>query len=1121
MFFSFIASLLAGSPSSQRNRTLAAEALEPREMLSADGLVSIGSQPSGALDDKIVYVHGGHGYTAVSGGWGYQRPLLLDMVEDLGNPDQTTEFVDYLWDAGATVVPLRPIGHQPNEVVIDNSDTEVTVTGSWGIGSGSIYFGELGDDPYLFATTSSVETATVSYRPNISSEGFYPVYSWAPAGSNRAEDQLYRVHHSGGATEITVDHSRVGNGLVYLGTFHFEAGTEGRVEISNRSDQVGRVVVADMIRFGNGIGDIDRGNGVSGQIRENEAGLYWVEWHVERSQGISTSTYRASSDDRTATVSLAPRYATYMNQSGIGALSDRVFVSFHSNAGGGTARGVLGLYNGNNRASAATPNQFLLADTLASEVNDDLVAQNGSFEHNWFDNGNNVTLDRTDIEFGEINNERINNEFDATIIETGYHDNQLDAEMLRDPRVRDALARATYQGLVDYFRVVDGGATPDVDAPPAITDFRVETNSSGSATLTWTPGTASSFAGDTATEYVVYASTNGFGFDGGTVVAGSGTTTTTLTGLDPTKTYYFRIAARNAGGESPKSEVLAARPSTDSDKILIVNGFDRLSRNLVPQEPFPGGGAADRIWLRNANSFDYVTQVAGSISNLGTAASIASASNEQVASGAVNLNDYEAVVWILGEESSVDDTFNPSEQTAVSDYLGQGGKLFVSGAEIGWDLDNLNNGRSFYNNSLRADYVADDSGNYDVSGAAGSIFEGINFSFDDGTLFYDSEFPDVINPNAGSSAALTYDNGAGNAAIQYSGNGGEQVVMLAFPFETITEAEKRDEVMGAVLDFFGFSSNPPVTINYFLDNDDSAPIYTETGTWITSSDPGFDGGTQRFNLVGFAGTATWQTDLPFAGEAEVFVQFDAASNRATGSSFTVTSGSESLTTAVDQTQNDFSWVSLGILNASAGPISVTLDSLNSTGPANSLVIADVVRIDLTGVIPPNGDFNSDGNVNAADFTVWRDSLGDTITPGTGADASNNGLIDQDDYDIWVQTYGLSFPMTASTASQSESLEALFEASTTPQPELESSVAAAILIPAESAPTPWEDSIYSHESTQSLDANRSRETALLAYLSSLDSAGNSAEIDTQNYDLAQETEKQLPAEDDLEELFEKL
>jgi hypothetical protein len=45
------------------------------------------------------------------------------MVEDLGNQDQMTAFVDYAWNAGATVVPLRPVGYQPNEYVVDNDDS--------------------------------------------------------------------------------------------------------------------------------------------------------------------------------------------------------------------------------------------------------------------------------------------------------------------------------------------------------------------------------------------------------------------------------------------------------------------------------------------------------------------------------------------------------------------------------------------------------------------------------------------------------------------------------------------------------------------------------------------------------------------------------------------------------------------------------------------------------------------------------------------------------------------------------------------------------------------------------------------------------------------------------------
>ncbi len=285
-------------------------------------------------------------------------------------------------------------------------------------------------------------------------------------------DQLYRVAHTGGITEVTINHRQVGNGLVYLGTYYFKAGNESYVDISNRSTETGRVVIADMIRFGNGMGDISRGGGVSQVTREDESGLYWIKWHVDRSQGIPDSEYRASSDDRTAAVTFSPRYAEYMNREQDGSLADRVFVSFHSNAGGGAARGVLGLYNGNNSPSSATPNQFLLANTLAAEVNADLVAQAGQFEHNWSSRSV-VTLDRSDIEFGEINNAYVQNEFDATIIETGFHDNQLDAEMLRDPKVRDALARATYQGVVRYFRAVDA-TTPLVMAPGQISDLRAE-----------------------------------------------------------------------------------------------------------------------------------------------------------------------------------------------------------------------------------------------------------------------------------------------------------------------------------------------------------------------------------------------------------------------------------------------------------------------------------------------------------------------------------------------------------------------------------------------------------------------------------------------------------------------
>jgi len=320
-----------------QGKSLIYQQLEPRVVLSAAGLVDVGTQPVGELSGKIVYTHGGHGITGDfpnTGDWSFQRPLLLNMIEDLGNQDQMTFFADYLFRAGATVVPLRPVGHQSNEVVLDNDDVEVTFSGPWSDAVDNVYFGDVGDVPYRQASTSVTETAFARYRPNIAEAGFYPVYAWTSHGADRAIDQLYRVNHSGGITEITVNHRRVGNGTVYLGNYYFNAGTDGFVDVSNRSNDAGRIVVADMIRFGNGVGDVQKSGTISGRDREDEAGLYWVEWHVDRSQGIPESEYRSTTNDRNATVSLSPRYAEFMNREVDGSLSDRVFVSFHSNAGG-------------------------------------------------------------------------------------------------------------------------------------------------------------------------------------------------------------------------------------------------------------------------------------------------------------------------------------------------------------------------------------------------------------------------------------------------------------------------------------------------------------------------------------------------------------------------------------------------------------------------------------------------------------------------------------------------------------------------------------------------------------------------------------------------------------------
>ncbi len=66
-----------------------------------------------------------------------------------------------------------------------------------------------------------------------------------------------------------------------------------------------------------------------------------------------------------------------------------------------------------------------------------------------------------------------------------------------------------------------------------------------------------------------------------------------------------------------------------------------------------------------------------------------------------------------------------------------------------------------------------------------------------------------------------------------------------------------------------------------------------------------------------------------------------------------------------------------------------------------------VAIDNLMLMTTPGDFNDDGQVDAADFTVWRDLLGTAVAPFRGADADGNGLVDAADYAIWRSGFGHS------------------------------------------------------------------------------------------------------------------
>ena len=119
------------------------------------------------------------------------------------------------------------------------------------------------------------------------------------------------------------------------------------------------------------------------------------------------------------------------------------------------------------------------------------------------------------------------------------------------------------------------------------------------------------------------------------------------------------------------------------------------------------------------------------------------------------------------------------------------------------DPDTESDSESFFTGTLRAGYVGDDANTYNVSGVAGSIFSGVSLTFDNGSLYYDVDFPDRLSATGGSTLVMSYVGGTGGgAATAWEGANGARTVVLGFPFETITSAAVRNDVMNRVLNFF-------------------------------------------------------------------------------------------------------------------------------------------------------------------------------------------------------------------------------------------------------------------------------------------------------------------------------
>lgn len=88
---------------------------------------------------------------------------------------------------------------------------------------------------------------------------------------------------------------------------------------------------------------------------------------------------------------------------------------------------------------------------------------------------------------------------------------------------------------------------------------------------------------------------------------------------------------------------------------------------------------------------------------------------------------------------------------------------------------------------------------------------------------------------------------------------------------------------------------------------------------------------------------------------------------------------------------------------------------NITGTNLWVSTVDLAGLAYTQINLPDGDYNGDGVVDAADYTVWRDTLGSESD--LRADGNHNLVIDQGDYDTWKVSFasGMSRASAAQTA----------------------------------------------------------------------------------------------------------
>lgn len=254
--------------------------------------------------------------------------------------------------------------------------------------------------------------------------------------------------------------------------------------------------------------------------------------------------------------------------------------------------------------------------------------------------------------------------------------------------------------------------------------------------------------------------------------------------FDPT---YVRVTAftEDAGAtHSVASDVYGATAAPGRASVLVVDGHERWQAQRVSENP-------------RAVGHNFVVRYGEALP-----VSFDSASAAMVGDEVVSLADYDAVLWMLGEESDAHLSFDDLEQEVAASYVEGGGALMVSGAEFAYDLGSVGTPQdaAFLADVLHVTYAGDDAATWWLHEGSGPLSGSgvLGFSTRDAIVV---DYPDLLAPVGGGEAVLRYFGGAGGtAAVAWSGTG--STFALGVPLESIEGAEQRAWLLGQVLASF-------------------------------------------------------------------------------------------------------------------------------------------------------------------------------------------------------------------------------------------------------------------------------------------------------------------------------